>query len=158
MEQISLGQVYDILCRATVNDESICYLCLMSVSPIAKQHAIAAAILKRIEIYNYDVISLYRNTAQGKGKIAKYLDEEVVDVDSRCLKAKLQKLKKAYDDYEQVSWRDFRVKMQKRQYIIELRNQNIPAEYIFDAAYNYFAKQSTTPRQLMREKLMDFVK
>lgn len=158
MEQISLGQVYDILEQAPVNDENFCYLCLMSVSPISAQYRLGALVLKKLLLDSYDLISLYRNTDIGKEKIGSYLREPIIDLNSRCLNGKLQILKDAYSEYKQIPWRNFHLKTQKRQEIIALRNQNVPAQYIFDAAYYHFAKESDSPRELMREKLLGFIK
>lgn len=157
MDQISLGQVYDIYCHA-VNEESLCYLCLISVSPISKQYLLGDAVMKRIELNNYDIMSIYRNTEIGRRKVINYLDEAFCGNNCGFVKHKLEQLQAAYDDYEQVPWRNFRLKMQKRQNIISLRNYNVPASYVFELAYDYFARNYEMPKEAFWKKMLEFIK
>lgn len=158
MEQITLGQVYDILCRSTVDDEKICYLCLISVSPISKQYLLSNAVIRKIELNDYGLTSLYYDTATGCDMVRKYLLNPISGDGSGFVNYKLQKMRGVYQDYLQTSWYSFNLKVQKRRKIIEMRNQKIPAQYVFDLAYDYFAKNSKNPQQTMREKLLEFIK
>lgn len=157
MEQISLGQIYDIYSHI-VDEESLCYLCLISVSPISGQYRLGNAVMKRIELNNYDLMSIYRDIDVGREKVLMYLNEPLSNGSSGFVKHKLQQLQTAYDDYEQVPWRNFRLKMHKRQNIINMRNYNVPAQYVFDLAYNYFAQKYKMPVNAFKEKMLNFIK